>query len=161
MMQMRSVFALVLGFVLVACGGSPLVGAWTGKNLPATGVPLITAMDADVTFTETNLTADIVGKDASNSKVISVKAVASYTSTDKQISMTLTSVTGTDNAGAALATSTKGAGTATEALCVAVATDTVCIVKAQTSDYTVTGSELKTSIKTDTGTVFSLTLTKK
>ena len=158
MMNLRTLSYFSLS--LVACGGSSLVGTWSGNNIPTT-ITQISAVDATVTFTAGDMNAKITAKDATNMKVADISAAATYTSTDTQITMTLTSVSGTNNSGGALTTSTSGMGT-TEALCVTPpGVDPVCITKVQTSSYTIKGTELNTQIQTSTGTVIPLKLTKK
>lgn len=151
---MRLWLGLALSFSVVACGGSPFVGTWTGTNLTVSD-PLIKGADAEVTFTATNITAAITLKDGSNQKIAAVTAGGTYTSTDKQITVTITSVSGTDNGGTALATSTKDG-----AQCASLVGQEVCVPN-QTSDYTISGDVLTTSLKSSGGTVFTLKVKKK
>jgi hypothetical protein len=153
-MQIRLALVSAFAFALIACGGSPLVGSWSGSN-PLANHPLIKSIDADVTFTATDLTAAITAKTESNEKALTLNASGTYTSTDKQITVTITSVTGTDASNNALVTSSTDT-----SLCVTLG-DAICMPKTQTNDYTLNGNELTTSLKTDSGTVFQLKVTKK
>ncbi len=145
MIRSRTRWLLVFfPLLLVACA-NPLVGTWTQTDLTVLSV---LKADVTVTFSASTVSAEmtLVGTSAT------ITGMGTYTSTDDQVTIDISSLGGTNINGDPV-TATESGGE----LCITLAgTSPTCFEKKQTVAYTIEGDTLKTTIFD-----FELTLTRK
>jgi hypothetical protein len=142
--------------LLVACG-NPLQGTWTSDQVPVAAGELTFNAEVDTIFSGSTVTANIALTDSK----VTVKATGTYASTENQLTLNWTELTGTDSDGAAVTSRETGTGADAKLCMTLIAATEACVVKSQTRPYTITDNKtLKTTLQLETLT-FDLMLTKK